>query len=153
QLLTESVLLAMIGGTLGLMLAQWAAAVLVKLVSTQSNPVFLDLHPDTGVLAFTLGISVLSGVLFGLAPGLRAARLDLNAALKTAAKGAAQGGAQHRRVPAGRILVVAQIALSLSVLIVAGLFLHSLENLTQLKPGFDHDHILQFDIGFLESSG
>ena len=153
QLLTESLLLSIAGGALGLVLAEWAAVLLVNLVSTPSNPVFLDLHPDTRILAFTAGISVLSGIVFGLAPGLRATRVDLNTALKAAAKGTARAGAHYRRVPVGRIIVVGQIALSLSVLIVAGLFLHSFAKLVQLNPGFDHDHILEFDIGFLESSG
>jgi predicted permease len=153
QLLTESVLLAIIGGALGLALAHWGASLLVRMVSTESNRVFLDLHPDAGVLAFTLGISLFTGILFGLAPGLRAAGLDLNAALKGSAKGAVGREVNHGRMPAGRILVAGQIALSLSVLIVAGLFLHSFQNLAQVNPGFDHDHILEFDIGFLESSG
>lgn len=153
QLLTESLLLAVMGGLLGLIFAQWAAALLVKLVSTESNPVFLDLHPDAGVLAFTLAISLLTGILFGLVPGLRASRLDLNTALRGSGKGTARGGAHPGAIPAGRILVVGQIALSLTVLILAGLFLHSFENLARLNPGFDHDHILEFDVGFLESSG
>lgn len=153
QLLTESVLLALMGGALGMILAQWADVLLIRLVSTDSNPVLLDLHPDARILAFTLVVSVLTGILFGLAPGLRAASLELNSVLKGAAKGAVRGGGREGQMPAGRFLVVGQIALSLSVLIVAGLFVHSFQNLTRLDPGFDHDHLLQFDIGFLEASG
>ncbi len=153
QWLTESVLLAVIGGALGIMLAQWADKLLLRLVSSDFNPVLLDLHPDTRILAFTLALSVLTGILFGLLPGLRATRPQLNSTLQGAAKGSLRGGRYEGRMPAGRILVVGQIALSLSVLMVAGLFLHSLENLTRLNPGFDHDHLLQFDIGFLEASG
>jgi len=153
QLLTESVVLAVAGGVLGLILAQWGDALLVRMVSSESDPVMLDLHPDTTVFAFTLVVSVLTGILFGLMPGLRAVRLDLNAALKGAAKGAIRGGGHDGRVPAGRILVAGQIAVSLSVLIVAGLFVHSFQKLARLNPGFDHDHILQFDVGFLEASG
>jgi predicted permease len=149
QLLTESVLLAVTGGALGVLLAQWADSVLVRMVSTPSNPVLLDLNPDAGILAFTLAVSLLTGILFGLAPGLRAARLDLNTVMKSGTRGVARSG----RMPGGRILVAGQIALSLSVLIVAGLFLRSFTKLAGLDPGFDHDHILQFDIGFLESSG
>ncbi|MBV9764807.1 MAG: ABC transporter permease [Acidobacteriaceae bacterium] len=153
QLLIESMLLAMLGGALGLVLARWGASLLVRMVSTESHRVFLDLHPDPGVLAFTLGISLLTGLLFGLAPGFRATRLDLNAALKGSAKGTVSRELNHGRMPAGRILVAGQIALSLSVLIVAGLFLHSFQKLTKVNPGFDHDHILEFNVGFLESSG
>jgi len=153
QLLAESVLLAMAGGAFGLILARWAAVLLVKLVSTTSNEVFLDLHLDARVLALTLGISVLTGILFGLVPGLRAARQELNVTLSGAAKGSLRRGAHDGRLPAGRILVAGQIAISLAVLIVAGLFLQSFRSLTSQEPGFDHDHLLQFDIGFLEANG
>ena len=153
QLMTESVVLAVIGGLLGMILAQWGDALLLRLVSNPSNPVLLDLHPDLLVLAFTLGVSVLTGILFGLVPGLCATKLQLNSTLKGASKGAIRGGGHGGRMPAGRVLVVVQIALSLSVLIVAGLFVHSFQNLARLNPGFDHDHMLQFDLGFLEASG
>ncbi|HLY16740.1 MAG TPA: ABC transporter permease [Bryobacteraceae bacterium] len=152
QLLTESVLLAVMGGALGIVLAQWGDRLLLRLVSG-SNPVMLDLRPDARILAFTMGLSLLTGVLFGLIPGLRATRPRLNDALQGAAKGALRGGGYEGKLPAGRLLVVGQIALSLSVLMVAGLFLHSLQNLAHLDPGFDHDHLLQFDLGFLETSG
>jgi predicted permease len=153
QLLVESVLLALAGGVFGLILARWADAVLVRLVSTTSNVIFLDLHPDARILALTLGISVLTGILFGLVPGLRAARQELNVTLSGAAKGSPRRGAHDARLPAGRVLVAGQIAVSLAVLIVAGLFLRSFQSLTSQDPGFDHDHLLQFDIGFLEASG
>ena len=153
QLLVESVLLALAGGVFGLILARWADVLLVRLVSTTSNPVFLDLRPDARILAVTLGISVLTGILFGLVPGLRAARQQLNVTLSGAAKGSLRRGAHQTRLPAGRILVAGQIAVSLSVLIVAGLFLRSFQSLAGQEPGFDHDHLLQFDIGFLEASG
>jgi predicted permease len=101
----------------------------------------------------TIAVSVLTGILFGLAPGLRAARADLNSVLKGSATGTMRGGGGRGRVPAGRVLVAGQIALSLSVLIVAGLFVHSFQNLASLNPGFDHDHLLQFDLMFLEAHG
>ena len=153
QLLVESALLALAGAGFGLILARWAGALLVRLVSTASSPIFLDLHPDSRVLAFTLGISALTGILFGLVPGLRAARQEINTTLSGAAKGSLGRGAGDAQLPAGRILVVGQIAISLTVLIVAGLFLRSFRSLISQDPGFDHDHLLQFDIGFLEASG
>jgi predicted permease len=153
QLLVESGLLAMAGGVFGLILAQWSDAMLLKLVSTASNPVSLDLRPDASILAMTLGISLATGILFGLVPGLRATRQDLNFTLRGASKGSLHHGAHDRRIPAGRILVAGQIAISLAVLMVAGLFLRSFQSLTSQAPGFDHDHLLQFDIGFLEASG
>ena len=152
QLLTESVLLSVAGGVIGIVLAQWIDSVLVSLVSPPSGPIFLDLHPDARVLAFTFGVSLLTGIVFGLAPGLRAARVDLNSTLKAGAKGSTSSG-HGGKLPAGRVLVAAQIALSLSVLIVAGLFVHSFQNLAHVDPGFDHDHILSFELGFLEASG
>src|SRR5260370_252346 len=136
-LLVESVLLALGGGMFGLILAQWADAVLVRLVSTTSNPIFLDLHPDARILVLTLGISVLTGILFGLVPGLRAARQELNVTLSGAAHGSLGRGAHEAQLPAGRILVAGQIAISLAVLIVAGLFLRSFQSLNSQDPGFD----------------
>ncbi len=153
QLLVESVLLAVAGGMFGLILAHWADILLLRLVSTTANPVFLDLHPDARILTLTLGVSVLTGIFFGLVPGLRAARQELNVTLSGAAKGSLRRGAHDARVPVGRILVAGQIAISLSVLIVAALFLRSFQGLTSQAPGFDHDHLLQFDLGFLEASG
>jgi predicted permease len=151
QLLTESLLPSVIGGAIGILLAQWIDILLIRLIAPAFDGIFLNLRPDARVLAFTFGVSVLAGILFGVAPGLRATDVDVNSSLKAGAKGSASGG--NGRLPAGRVLVAAQIALSLSVLIVAGLFVHSFQNLTHVNPGFDHDHVLSFDIGFLESSG
>lgn len=153
QLLVESVLLAVAGGMFGFVIAQWADILLVKLVSTTSNPIFLDLRPDARIFALTLGVSVLTGIFCGLVPGVRAARQEINVTLSGAPKGSLRRGAHDTRLPAGRILVAGQIAVSLAVLIVAGLFLRSFQSLTSQDPGFDHDHMLQFDVGFLEASG
>ncbi|MGB0034826.1 MAG: ABC transporter permease [Candidatus Acidiferrales bacterium] len=146
QLLTESLLLSGIGGAIGLLLAQWADALLLQLVSRDPSPVPLDVHPDTRILGFTLGVSLLTGILFGLAPAIRAARVDLNTALKGTSKGVVGGAARGGRLPLGKILVVAQVALSLVLLIVAGLFVHSFAKLTQVQLGFDHDHLLLFAV-------
>ena len=147
QLLTESAVLALLGGGLGLVLAQWADALLLQLVSSEATPVPLDLHPDARILGFTLGVSVLTGILFGVAPAFRAARVDLNSVLKGNAKGTVGGGARKGRVSAGKILVVGQVALSVVLLIVAGLFVHSFQKLMQVDPGYDSNHLLQFAIG------
>jgi predicted permease len=145
QLLTESTLLSLLGAALGLLLAQWADALLLRLVSSGSEPIPLDLHPDAHTLGFTLGISALTGILFGLAPAFRAVRVNIHAALKGGSRGAIGGGANSRRAPAGRILVVGQVALSLVSLIVAGLFARSFQKLTQVEPGFDSGSLLQFN--------
>ena len=147
QLLTESVLLALLGGGLGLVLAQWADALLLQLVSTDSTPVVLDLRPDARMLGFTLGVSALAGILFGLVPAFRAARVDLNSVLKGSMKGTVGRAAQRGRVSGGTILVVGQVSLSVVLLIVAGLFVHSFQKLVQVEPGYDSDHLLQFAVG------
>ena len=151
QLLTESLLLAGIGGALGLLLAQWADAVLLRLVSSGSTPIPLDTHPDLAILAFTLGVSLLTGILFGLAPALRASRVDLNSVLKGTARAVIGGAGQGARAPIGKILVVGQVAFSLLLLIVAGLFVHSFQKLSQVQLGYDHDHLLLFGIDPVES--
>ena len=151
QLLTESVLLAGVGGVLGLLLAQWADAVLLRLVSRGSTPIPLDTHPDLTILGFTLGVSLLTGVLFGLAPALRASRVDLNSVLKGTSRGVIGGAGQGARASIGKILVVGQVAFSLLLLVVAGLFVHSFQKLSEVQLGYDHDHLLLFGIDPVES--
>jgi predicted permease len=151
QLLTESVLLAGIGGLLGLLLARWADSVLLRLVSSGSTPIPLDTHPDAIILGFTLGVSLLTGILFGLAPALRASRVDLNAVLKGTSRGVIGGAGQGKRASVGKILVVGQVAFSLLLLIVAGLFVHSFQKLSEVQLGYDHDHLLLFGVDPIES--
>ncbi len=146
QLLTESVLLATIGAAFGLLLARWADAALVRLVSGGADLIPLDVHLDSRVLMFTLSVAVLTGILFGLVPALRAARLDLNPILKGTSRGITGGGSQAGRVPVAKILVVAQVALSLVLLVVAGLFLRSFKNLAKVQIGYDNDHLLYFSV-------
>jgi predicted permease len=140
QVLTESVLLAAIGGAVGLLVAQWADAALLRMVSTTSNQVRLDVHPNAAVLAFTLGVSLLTGILFGLTPAFQATRVDL----KATSRGVAGATARPGRVPTGKILVVAQVSLSLLLLVVAGLFVRSFRNLSNTQLGYDRDHLLEF---------
>jgi predicted permease len=145
QSMTESMLLALAGGATGLLLALWADAILLRLVSWDSAPIPLDLRPDARVLGFTLGVSLLTGILFGLAPAFRAARVDLIATLKGAAKGIS-GGVRGGRTATGKLLVVAQVALSLVLLIAAGLFVRSFQKLMRLDPGYDRDHLMLVDV-------
>ncbi|HUD98758.1 MAG TPA: ABC transporter permease [Bryobacteraceae bacterium] len=142
QLLTESTLLAFMGGAAGVLLARWASAVLVAWLSSGRSPLVLALHLDARILAFTLAVSALTGILFGLAPAWRATRVDLGPALK-------QGGGSARttsRFVAGRILVAGQIALCLLLLVTAGLFLRTLGNLEGTDLGFRRDRLLQFSV-------
>ena len=142
QLLTESTLLAAVGGAAGVLLARWGSTVLVAWLSSGRSPLVLALHTNARVLAFTAAISVLTGVVFGLAPAWRATRVDPGPALKQA-RGSAQAAG---RFLSGRILVAGQISLCLLLLAAAGLFLRTLDNLESTDLGFRRDHLLQFSV-------
>ncbi len=134
QLLTESLLLALIGGVAGILLAQWGVSLLVSRLAATSP---LNVKPDSTVLLFTMGISILSGVLFGIAPALRATKTDLTTALKEKSTRGRKG-----RFNLGSALVVAQVAVSLVLLVGAGLFARSLMKLQQEDLGFNNDNVL-----------
>jgi predicted permease len=137
QLLTESVLLAALGGAAGLFLAFAGTPLFLRMAAGGGSPVPLDVHPNTAMLAFTAGISLLTGILFGLTPALRSTRVDLSSALKESGRGVA-GNSGWRL---GKLLVVAQVALSLLLLVGAGLFVRSLMNLETLDVGYSRSHI------------
>ena len=137
--LAEAVILAALGGTGGLLLAYWGSSVLVAMVSG-ALPISLDVSPDARVLAFTLLVSCATAVVCGLLPALRAARIDPLSALKLS--GSTGGGMV--RITLRRTLVVTQIAVSLVLLIVAGLFVRSLVNLKNIDMGFDPERVLLF---------
>ncbi len=141
QLLTESVLLAMFGGAAGLLFARVCARALVAYLPQQNRGV-LDVTPDARALTFTLAVSVLTGLLFGLAPAWQATRVNLTSSLKV------QTGASADRscLALNKLLVVMQVALSLFLLIGAGLFVRSLRNLRTLDAGIDYENIVQFSI-------
>jgi len=149
QLLTESLLISLAGGVAGLLFALWTIDVLKS--ATPPDGIFsftLDYRLDGRVLAFTFALSLATGVLFGLAPALQASRPDLVPALKDETSAAVHG---HRRFNLRNALVVAQVALSLVLLIGAGLFLRSLNNAQTIDPGFTADKILdaQLNINLL----
>lgn len=141
QLLTESILMAVASGVLGLLLAQWGTGVLITYLPRQQTA-GLIVAPDTGVLGFTLAVSVLTGILFGLVPALQATRFNLIASLKN------QTGSNvgRSRLALNKILVVTQVALSLFLVIGAGLFLRSLQNLRNVDTGFDSENLVHFGI-------
>jgi len=140
QLLTESTMLAVMGGAAGVLLARWGSTVLVAWLSSGRSPLVLALHLDARILAFTVAVSLLTGVLFGLAPAWKTTRVDLGPALK-------QGGGDARatgRFVSGRILVAGQVSLCLLLMVSAGLFLRTLGNLEGTDLGFRRDQLLQF---------
>jgi predicted permease len=148
QLLTESVLLSCAGGALGVLLAVWGVDAIGKLASRASDRPFpFTVAPDWRVLTFTVAVTLLTGILFGLAPALRGSRVDLTPSLKENSS-SLPGAAAHmgRRFRLGDALVIAQVALSMVVLIGAGLLVRTLRNLHDISPGFDAQNILLFGI-------
>jgi predicted permease len=138
QLLTESLVLALIGGALGLAVAFLGTRVLVAMVSSGSETIHLPFHIDFQMLGFTVAISLLTGVFFGLAPSLRATRVSLSNTLKEGGRGVAGG----HGAGAARILLVTQVAVSMMLLIGAGLFLRTLYNLKSQNTGYNPDHLI-----------
>jgi predicted permease len=149
QTFTETLLLSSLGGVLGLLLAFWGTRLLIDFVVAGAKHTALEAAPDPRVLAFTFGVSLLTGILFGIAPALRASRLSVAPALNAAARTAAgSGGRASRLLP--KILVTAQVMLSLVLLAGAGLFLRTLKNLQNQDFGFNRRNVLlvQFNAKF-----
>jgi predicted permease len=138
QLLTETVLLSVLGGTLGLLFAEWGTGFLLTVLCYGRTAVSFELEPDVRILGFTLAVSLLTGILCGLAPALRATRVDLNPVLK----GTGSRESRPLRHGLARSLVVSQVALSLVLLIAAGLLIRSLGQLYQVDTGFNRDKVL-----------
>lgn len=145
QLLTESVLLALVGGTLGVLLSVWGINLLVA-AAPPTIPRVKEVGLDPWVLGFTFLISFLTGVVFGLAPSLQVSRTDLNETLKEGGRGTT--AANPHRALLRRGLVVAEIALSLVLLVSAGLLIGSIDRLTRVSPGFDPRNVLAADVSF-----
>jgi len=142
QLLIESVTLALAGGVAGLLLAVWIDQALLGFLPAGDSPITISTVPDARILLFTLGVSLLTGIVFGLAPALQSTRPQLAGTLKDQV-GSIAGGTS---VGIRKSLVVAQVALSLLLLIGAGLFIRSLSNLKDLDPGFQIGNLLEFQI-------
>jgi putative ABC transport system permease protein len=142
QLLAESIMIAAVGTALGLAFASWVSRLLVRQFSTPDNLVSLDLSLDLRVLLFTIGAAVVTVLLFGMYPALRATRVGPGEALKEQGRTASGEG----RVDFGRGLVVAQVAVSLVIIVAAGLFMRTFASLASRPLGFDRDRVLLMNI-------
>jgi putative ABC transport system permease protein len=146
QLLTESILLALCGGTLGVLLAAWAVPPLLTL-SPPDISSFNDIGLNREVLGFSVVLSVLSGILFGLAPAWQASGACLNESLREGERGSSGGRGRIRSA-----LVISEVGLSLVLLIGAGLLVKSFSRLMHVDPGFDPEHVLVFSVGLPSSA-
>ncbi|MEY2562844.1 MAG: hypothetical protein QOH88_1037 [Verrucomicrobiota bacterium] len=141
QMLTESVMLSLIGGGLGALLAAWAIPLLMAMAPPGLRS-FKDIGLNGNVLAFSLGVSVITGILFGLVPALSSSSGNPAESLKQGERGSTGGGSRRRA-----FLIATEVGLSLILLIGAGLMIKSFANLTKVAPGFNSDRLLIFSIG------
>lgn len=146
QLLTESVLLGLLGGAAGLLVARLSIYV-VRAMNPGNIPRLEDITINSAVLMFTFGVSLATGILFGVAPVWRAIKVDLNISLKAGGRsGQSEGGLYVRRHSLRGLLVVSELTLSLMLLIGAGLLIRSFVRLQSVPPGFTTDHVLTMEI-------
>ena len=146
QLLTESVLLASLGGTLGILFAIWGIRVLTLLLANGRSNFTLRADLNWHVLVAAAALSLLTGVLFGLAPALQATRVDVVPALKETRAGQSQPRHAVRRLTLSHLLVVSQVAISMLMLVAAGLFVRTLSNLQSVELGFNRENVLLFQL-------
>ncbi|MGH7648590.1 MAG: ABC transporter permease, partial [Gemmatimonadaceae bacterium] len=144
QLLTESIVLALIGGALGGLFARWADNLIVGLISARRNPASFDLSLDWRVLGFAIGVALVTAIVFGLVPAWYATRVDPHAAMKAGGRGLSTG----RRQRVCRPLVAAQLALSLALVAGAGLLVATLRNIDAVDPGFRPDSVVLVQADF-----
>ncbi|HZE57366.1 MAG TPA: ABC transporter permease [Chthoniobacterales bacterium] len=141
QMLTESILLSAIGGVAGLLLSVWLTDVLLSIVP-EGAPRMEQVGIDYRVLAFALGISALTGILFGLVPALQASKLDVTSSLKEGGR----TGEGHRRTSVRSLLLIGEVALSLVLLVGAGLLIKSFVRLQEVRPGFNPHNVLMASV-------
>jgi putative ABC transport system permease protein len=144
QMLTESLLLSLAGAALGLLFAQWGSRLLTMMISTTGNTVWLDLSLHPRLLLFTAAAGTATGVLFGMLPAWRSARVAPIAAMKAQGRGVTEGGSRMRL---GKVLVVAQVAISMVLVAGAALMLTTFHNLVTLDPGFRSQGVLLASAG------
>ncbi len=147
QLLTESLVLASAGAALGLLIARWATLLLVAQLSTATNHVFLDLALDWRVLGFTIGVTVTTALLFGTVPAFRAGGVEPMEAIKEQGR----GSPSDAKVGLASVLVAAQVALSVVLVVAAGLFVRTFSALAHLDLGFEQQHVLVVNVNALRT--
>jgi putative ABC transport system permease protein len=145
QLLTESVLLSFTGGGIGLLVGVWLTKLLIA-INPPNTPRFDEIKPDARVFAFTLGLAVITGLVFGLAPALQASRVDLNERLKEGGRSGSSGPSRNRL---RSLMMVSEIALSFMLLVGAGLLIKSFMRLRDVSPGFNSDNVLTMRVSLL----
>ena len=138
QMLTESLLLSLLGGASGMLLGVWLTKLLIA-VNPPNTPRFDEIKPDAGVFVFTLLLTVITGLVFGIAPALQASRIDLNERLKEGTR-SATGGGSHNRLRS--LMMVSEIALSFMLLVGAGLLIKSFVHLLDVSPGINAESVL-----------
>ena len=143
QLLTESFVLSLLGGGLGFLLSLWGTS-LVQSIGSKINPMFSDIHVDIRCLAFTFGISILTGLVFGLAPALQISKPNLVESLKDSGRSSGPSATRNRL---RSTLVVSEIAMTLVLLICAGLLIRTIMRLRNVNTGFNTENILAMNIG------
>ena len=141
QMLTESILLSVIGGVAGLILSIWLTRVLISMLP-EGAPRIENIGIDYRVLTFALGLSALTGIVFGIAPALQASKLDVTSSLKEGGR----SGEGHRRTSARSLLLIGEVALSLMLLVGAGLLIKSFLRLQEIRPGFNPHNVLVANI-------
>ena len=148
QFLVESLVLAAAGGAAGAAFAAGGVKLLVRMVSSGSQPIVLDVRPDLKVLLFTTGVCLFTGLIFGLAPAWQSSRINVSRTLKEAGRGLTGSSA---RIGLGKILVIGQIALSVMLLIGAGWFVRTLRNLETVDLGYSRDRLLLVGVDLLSA--
>ena len=146
QLLTESVLLSLLGGAVGLLLAVWWSDLLVAL-GKDDIPRALHVGIDWRVLGFTLGLSLLTGLIFGLAPAFHSSKTELVESLKEGARGSSDGA---RRIRLRNVLMIGELAMAVVLLVIAGLLIQSLWRLQKVNSGLQPENLLTFNVGLSE---
>jgi len=149
QLLTESFILAALGATAGLLFAFWGSRLLIRLLSVTGKELEFDLSIDAHLLLFTLLVATITGILFGLAPALKATRVSPNQTLK---EGVGSAAPSFSRLNLGSALVIGQVALTLILLVGAGLFISTVHHILHVDAGFDTHNLLITNIDVLAAS-